>query len=180
MARVGISQYSTTPGDNSDVNGINIAEGCPPSSVNNAIRQIMADLATLIGGGIATIGQIWTGTANNAIVTPKSIYDAAAFQTITDAATVTLADTNGLNMTWTLGGNRTLANPASSFMIPGRSGVIEIVQDGTGSRTLTFGSQWKIAGGAPILSTTPGAVDTISYIVRSSTVIRATFVRGYV
>lgn len=44
MSKTKISEFSTTPGDNTDINGINIAEGCAPSGINNAIRQMMADL----------------------------------------------------------------------------------------------------------------------------------------
>lgn len=40
-----INDYSTDPGENIQVSGIDIAEGCAPGGVNNAIRQIMADLA---------------------------------------------------------------------------------------------------------------------------------------
>ena len=40
-----IKDYSTTPSNNTAINGINIAEGCAPSNINNAIRQLMADLA---------------------------------------------------------------------------------------------------------------------------------------
>jgi len=34
--------WSTTPGSNSTVDGVNIAEGCPPAGINNALRSIMA------------------------------------------------------------------------------------------------------------------------------------------
>jgi hypothetical protein len=44
-----ISDYSTTPGNNAAISGINIAEGCAPANVNNAMRQMMADLASTIG-----------------------------------------------------------------------------------------------------------------------------------
>jgi len=44
MSKTKISEFSTTPGDNTDINGINIAEGCAPSGINNAIRQMMSDL----------------------------------------------------------------------------------------------------------------------------------------
>lgn len=43
---MGISSYSATPSSNTAINGINISEGCPPSGINDAIRQLMADLAT--------------------------------------------------------------------------------------------------------------------------------------
>jgi hypothetical protein len=39
-----IKDYSTTPDLNVQISGINIAEGCPPSGINNAIRQLMADV----------------------------------------------------------------------------------------------------------------------------------------
>jgi hypothetical protein len=44
MAKTKISEFSTTPGNNTDINGINIAEGCAPSGINNAIRELMSDL----------------------------------------------------------------------------------------------------------------------------------------
>jgi len=98
--------------------------------------------------------------------------------TLTDAANIAtnLADSN--NFTVTLGGNRTLDNPTN--IVAGQSGSIFIVQDGTGSRTLAFGSYWDFAGGtAPTLTTTANAVDRIDYIVRSSTSIHAVFTADY-
>jgi hypothetical protein len=44
MAKTKISEYSATPADNTDINNINIAEGCSPANVNNAIRGLMAQL----------------------------------------------------------------------------------------------------------------------------------------
>lgn len=39
-----VSSYNTNPDLNTTISGINIAEGCPPSGINNAIRQLMADV----------------------------------------------------------------------------------------------------------------------------------------
>ena len=39
---MGVKDYDLNPDNNTQINGINIAEGCPPSGINNAIRQIMA------------------------------------------------------------------------------------------------------------------------------------------
>jgi hypothetical protein len=44
MAKTKISEYSATPANNTDINNIDIAEGCSPSGINNAIRELMADL----------------------------------------------------------------------------------------------------------------------------------------
>jgi hypothetical protein len=98
--------------------------------------------------------------------------------TLTDGSTITpdFADAN--NYTVTLGGNRTLANPTN--LTAGQSGSIFVVQDGTGSRTLAYGSSWDFSGGtAPTLTTTANAIDRIDYVVRSTTSIHAVFTANY-
>ena len=44
MAKNKVSEYSSTASNNTDIGGINIAEGCAPSGINNAIRELMAQL----------------------------------------------------------------------------------------------------------------------------------------
>ena len=94
---------------------------------------------------------------------------------LTDGATITpdFADSN--NFSVTLGGNRTLANPSN--LVAGQSGCIWITQDGTGSRTLAYGSYWDFTGGtAPTLTTTASARDCLVYSVQSTTQITATLI----
>jgi hypothetical protein len=50
MSKDKISDYSATPGNNTDIGGINIAEGMLPSDVNNAIREQMAQLKKFQSG----------------------------------------------------------------------------------------------------------------------------------
>ena len=50
MAKTKISEYSATPADNTDISNINIAEGCSPANVNNAIRSLMAQIKDLQAG----------------------------------------------------------------------------------------------------------------------------------
>ena len=74
MTRAKISQYSATANDNTDVNGVDIAEGCPPSSMNNMGREIMAALkrfqvgsdgdGVTVGGSLVVSGS--TTLANTA------------------------------------------------------------------------------------------------------------------
>jgi len=52
-----LKNYQTDPDQNTDISGIDIDEGCAPSGINNAIRQIMADLAAGLGGGFAWVTQ---------------------------------------------------------------------------------------------------------------------------
>jgi len=98
-----------------------------------------------------------------------------AITTLTDGATITadFATTNHFQVT--LGGNRTLANPSNQTA--GQSGAIRIVQDGTGSRSLAYGSNWKFSQGtAPTLTTTANAVDILVYFVESASRITARLV----
>ena len=85
MPKNKLSEYSSTAGDNTDIGGINIAEGMAPSDVNNAMREQMSQLKDFIDGSsgdtittakiVATTaeilsGQSVTGTAtfNSAVV----------------------------------------------------------------------------------------------------------------
>ena len=98
--------------------------------------------------------------------------------TLTDGATVTPDFAASNNYTLTLGGNRTIANPTN--LTAGQSGSIFLVQDGTGSRTASWGSYWDFAGGvAPVLTTTAAGVDRVDYVVRSSTSIHAVATLAY-
>lgn len=101
-----------------------------------------------------------------------SVAQRGSITALTDGATITPNMNNANNFSVTLGGNRTLANPTN--ITAGQSGVIVVTQDGTGSRTLAFGSYWKFPGGtAPTLTTAANSVDVIAYYVESATRITA-------
>ena len=103
---------------------------------------------------------------------------AVEIATLTDGATITPDFGANQNFTVTLAGNRTLANPSN--MVVGQTGSIFIVQDSTGSRTLSYGTSYDFAGGtAPTLTTTASAVDRIDYVVRTSTSIHCVFTANY-
>jgi len=94
---------------------------------------------------------------------------------LTSAATITPDFDDSNNFSVTLDTSATLANPIN--LTAGQSGCIWITQDGTGSRTLAYGSYWDFTGGtAPTLSTAAGAVDCLVYAVQSSTKITATLI----
>jgi hypothetical protein len=50
MAKTKVSQWSATPANNTDIANIDIAEGCAPSGINNAIREIMAQVKDMQTG----------------------------------------------------------------------------------------------------------------------------------
>lgn len=120
----------------------------------------LATASTLSGYGAKDTAQTWTKGQRGEITA------------LTDGATITPDFSDSNNYSVTLGGNRTLANPTN--LVAGQSGCIWITQDGTGSRTLAYGSYWDFTGGtAPTLTTTANAVDCLVYAVQSSTKITA-------
>jgi len=52
MAKTKISEFSSTAASNTDIDNINIAEGCSPANVNNAIRSVMAQLKDFQSGNV--------------------------------------------------------------------------------------------------------------------------------
>ena len=50
MAKNKVSEYSSTAASNTDIGGIDIAEGCAPSGINNAIRELMAQVKDMQTG----------------------------------------------------------------------------------------------------------------------------------
>ena len=136
--------------------------------------------ALLKGSGTSAVTVATAGTDYPGLATAQTFTKGqrGAIVTLTDGATVTPDMADGNNFSLTLGGNRTLANPTN--LTAGQSGSIFLVQDGTGSRTLAYGSYYDFAGGtAPTLTTTANAVDRIDYVVRSTTSIHCVFTANY-
>ena len=50
MPKDKVSEWSSTAANNTDIGGINIAEGCAPSGINNAIRELMAQVKDMQSG----------------------------------------------------------------------------------------------------------------------------------
>jgi microcystin-dependent protein len=50
MAKTKVSEWNSNPSSNSDVGGIDINEGCAPSGINNAIREVMAQIKDMQTG----------------------------------------------------------------------------------------------------------------------------------
>ena len=138
-----------------------------------AARTTLAAWGT---GDTASAANIRANTADKVIDTDGA-WSSVATVALTDAATVAVDMSTGLNFTLTIGGNRTLGQPTNQKV--GQSGWIQITQDGTGSRTLAYHSSWKFAGGTdPTLSTAAGAVDVLFYTVLATDNIVGSLVKA--
>jgi hypothetical protein len=107
----------------------------------------------------ATAAQIQAGTASKAVAADKLVA-AAAPQTLTDGATVSWDMSAGFNAKVTIAGNRTLtvSNP-----VVGMTYCLGVIQDSTGSRTMTWPASfdWGTTG-APTLTTTASKRDRVT------------------
>ena len=139
---------------------------------------------TTLGLAIGTDVQAYD--ANNAVTDTAQTFTAAQRGTISaisvasgdTSKTLDFATANNFALTLANTASCTLANPSN--LTAGQSGSIFVVQDATGSRLLTYGSNWDFIGGtAPTLSTAASSVDRIDYIVRSTSSIHAVFTAAY-
>jgi hypothetical protein len=77
---------------------------------------------------------------------------------------VTLDFAANQNFVLTLTGNTTLVNPSTESV--GQSGFITFIQDGTGGRTITLGTDYETAGAAGLtLSSGASKTDLVPYVV---------------
>jgi len=164
------------------------------TSINTVITNLSATLATSIGNRLALTGGTLTGIVSgtdfyvsavavgtNSLLGKDIHIEKAAvadIQALTDGTNISVDLNAGQNFTVTLAGNRTLDNPTNC--VAGQVGSIFVVQDGTGSRTLAYGTSWDFPGGtAPVLSTDAAAIDRIDYIVHTSTDVHAVLTKAY-
>lgn len=158
--------------------------GAPSTTANSVVFLDSAGKLPAVDGSaltnIASNTDIWTGTSNTVFITPFAMMKALGEVSLTDAANVNIDFVNGINFNVTLAGNRLLVINTVSSSIVGRSGYIKVIQDATGSRTMTF-TDTKIStinGENPILSTGANAVDFLSYTIANTTSIVMSLMRN--
>ena len=143
---------------------LNVLDGIPAGLTSTELGYsdgVTSAIQTQLGtkGGTASANN-WTAGQQGEITA------------LTSAATITIDMADSNNFSVTLAHNATFANPSNDTA--GQSGSIFITQDGTGSRTASWGTDWEFAGGtAPTLTTTAAASDRIDYVIKSGTSIQA-------
>jgi hypothetical protein len=103
MAKTKISEFSSTASNNTDIDGISIAEGMAPSNVNNAIRELMSQLKDWQSGAVSQDMSV------NGVLTVSGNTVLSANLTATGTATIS-------------GVTNLTASPATSSGTYGRAG----------------------------------------------------------
>jgi hypothetical protein len=158
------------------------------TSINIVVADLSSTLATSIANHLPLAGGTLTGIVSGTdfyvsavaigvdTLLGKQLHLGTAavadIVSLTDGTSIAVDFNAGQNFAVQLAGNRTLESPTNC--VAGQTGSIFVIQDGTGSRTLSYGGSWKFpAGTAPTLSTAISAVDRIDYIAYTSTAVHA-------
>jgi hypothetical protein len=174
MPKNKISEYSSTASSNTDIGGINIAEGCPPSNINNAIRELMAQVkdfqigadgdgltVSTINATTATFGTLIASfgavTATSLNVSGGSVLASASISGALTSATAnittaTIGAIQGTNATLTnalpiaSGGTALTTLTAENVILGNGTSAPKFVAPGTTGNVLTSnGTTWTSA-----------------------------------
>lgn len=166
MAKNKVSEWSSTPANNTDIGGINIAEGCAPSGINNAIREMMAQVKDMqsgtdadnftIGGNLSVTGDVSLtneltvpngGTGVSSVTTGDILYasNVDTFSKLAGAGTTGSVMLSGVSApSWG-------KVPMNTHV----SGVLPVANGGTGVSTLTTNSVLIGNGTSAVSSVAP-------------------------
>jgi len=152
MAKTKISEFDLTPANNTDIDGINIAEGCAPSGINNAIRELMSQLKAqqdgssndpfTVNGTFTAATTVITGGSINGTPIGASTASTGAFTTLSASGAATFGGATTFSGAVVFSSSVT-ANTFSSSGVTITGGSISGITDlavadgGTGASTLT-------------------------------------------
>ena len=162
-----ITDGTIATGDIAD-DAITAAKVDPTSVGSEALSSLTVDSIIINGTNIGhTSDTDAISIASSGVTTFSAAVVGATDTDTSNTGSVTLDFAANQNFVLTFTGNVTLANPSTEAV--GQSGIIVCIQDRTGSRTLSLGTDYETAGGAGItLSTAASAVDVIPYFVKAS------------
>jgi hypothetical protein len=197
MAKNKISDYSSTASQNTDIGNININEGCAPSNINNAIRELMAQIkdfqqgadgdgltVSTLNATTATIGNIVISsygaiTATSLSVSGSSVLASAnisgALTTATaNITTATIGAVQGTSATFTnalpvaSGGTSLKTLTAENVLIGNGTSAVKFVAPGTSGNVLTSnGTVWSSAAPSAPSSLSTASGSAPSYSARA-------------
>lgn len=140
-----IHEYDANSAPNNvDIGGANIAEGCAPSGINNALRELAKQIRRAVanqGGDIASAASVDLGAATGQYV------KVTGTTTITSLGTVNAGVLRWVEFTGVL----TLTHHATALKLPGGANVLTAAGD-VGCFVSLGGGNWKCLGYFPVSS----------------------------
>jgi hypothetical protein len=150
MPKTKISEFSATPANNTDIDSINIAEGCAPSGINDAIRELMAQLKDFQTGAV---GDSFNGPVGSTTAA------AGAFTTLSATSTLSVTGAGSIQ-------GLTVGRGAGAVATNTVVGASALASNTTGANNLALGvnalgsnttASFNVAvGGAAIFANTTG------------------------
>jgi hypothetical protein len=148
LTKSAVTDWDTTAGNNTDIAGINISEGCPAAGINDALRTVMSQVATWVisvagpllktGGAVtgAITGMLTGSTVQDGYGTERGIgYRAIPLTAKTTSYQIGLADVGqGISTT---AGVTVPPNATTAFAI---GDTIVIVNNSASAITITQGA----------------------------------------
>ena len=153
MPKTKISEFDTSPSNNSDVGGINVAENCAPSGINNAIRELMAQLKnqqTGSSGDNFSIGGNLFVTGTSELIGATKLFLNAASST---AAAPALA--------WNGDSNTGIYSPAADTIAVSTNGTERLRVNSTGVLILGSGEATSTVAGNILRASSGSGTDVV-------------------
>jgi len=120
-------------------------------NVQNVNSKTGNSAISIADDGTVSLSTSATGSTQTANATGSTTLDFSTYQ----------------NFVLTLTGNVTLANPTTEAV--GQSGFIVLVQDATGGRTVSLGTDYETGGGSGLtISSAASTTDIVPYVVAAS------------
>jgi hypothetical protein len=168
MAKTKVSQFDAVASNNTDINSVNVAEGCPPSGINNAIREMASLLKKQeVGTDAMTSPDIDGGTIDGATIGASSP-STGAFTTLTASGNLSVdGGTIKLDGNYPTGsdnvalGNTALADGSLSGARNTAIGSASLTANTSGQNNISVGFNSMLANttGSENISVGVGALD---------------------
>ena len=138
MAKDSIRDYSASSSNNSDIQSVDISEGCAPSGLNNAIREVMADLKDVSAGtvaletpvadtlGVGTTSPARTFSVESADAIPSRIKSTEATSSVEigdSTGSIKIGSGSSGDIKFFTGGDTSFANHTETVTFPSTGGI---------------------------------------------------------
>lgn len=187
MAKNKISEWSAVAANNTDVGGINIGEGMLPSDVNNAMREMMAQIKDQQAG---TDGDNFTVGGNLVVNGTASITGDLSIANLTTTGNTTLGNASSDTLTITgssasipneLSLNNAVAITRNNFSVTGSIAATTLDVTAVGSGIIRVGmaiSGTGVTAGSTITALGTGTGGIGTYTVNASQTVSSTTITG--